>query len=43
MTYNSGDGELVLLSIIEELQDIISDDDTGLACENILDTHDCGL
>jgi hypothetical protein len=43
VTYDSRDGEIVLLSVIEELQHIVTDNDTGLAGENILDTHDCCL
>ncbi len=40
-TYDSGDGELVLLSVVEKLQHIVTDYDTALAGENVLDTHDC--
>ncbi len=40
-TYNSWDGELVLLSIVEELEDIVANDDTSLAAQNVLDTHAC--
>jgi hypothetical protein len=29
----------VLLSIVEELEDIISDDDSGLSAENVKGTH----
>lgn len=38
-TYNSWNSELVLLSVVEELQDIVSDNDTGLAGQDILGTH----
>lgn len=40
-TYNGGDGELVLASILEQLHDIVANDDAGLAAEDIGDTHDC--
>lgn len=38
-TYNCGNGEDFLVGIVEELQHIVTDDDTGLAGENVLDTH----
>jgi hypothetical protein len=38
-TYDGRDSELVLLSIVEELQDIVTDDNTALAGENIFGTH----
>lgn len=38
-TYNGGNCEVVLLSIVEELEDIISDDDSGLSAENVKGTH----
>lgn len=41
ITYNGGNGELVLLGIVEELYHIVTDNDTGLAGENIFGTHDC--
>lgn len=40
-THNSGDGEFVLLGVVEEFEDIITDDNTGLAAEDILNTHIC--
>ncbi len=40
VTYDGGDGEVVLLSVIEQLQDIITNNDTALTGENVLDTHD---
>jgi hypothetical protein len=40
VTHDGGDGELVLLSIVEQLQDIITNNDTALARKNVLDTHD---
>jgi hypothetical protein len=43
MAYNGGDSELVLASVLEETEDIVTDDDTGLAAEDFLDTHDCCL
>lgn len=39
MTYNGGNGELLLLSVLEEAEDIVTDDDTGLAAELLNDTH----
>jgi hypothetical protein len=38
-TYHGGDGKQVLLGILEESQNIIADDDAGLAGKNVLDTH----
>ena len=38
-TYDGRDSELVLLSIVEELQDIVTDDNTALAGENVFSTH----
>ena len=40
-TYDSWDGELVLLSVLEESKDVVADDDAGLSGENILGTHSC--
>jgi hypothetical protein len=40
VTYDGGDGKLMLLSVVEQLQDIITNNDTALAGENVLDTHD---
>lgn len=42
-SYNGWDSKLVLLRIVEKLQDIISNDDTRLAAEDILSTHGCGF
>jgi hypothetical protein len=42
-TYDGRNGILVLLGVVEELEDIIANDDTGLAGEYVLGTHDCGL
>lgn len=42
-TYDGRNSEIVLLGVVEELQDIVTDNDTALAGENILDTHDCCL
>lgn len=39
-TYNGGNGKVVLLSVLEETEDIVTDDDAGLAGENFSDTHD---
>lgn len=33
----------MLASILKQLEDIITDDDAGLAAENISGTHDCGF
>ncbi len=38
-TYDSRNSELVRLSVVEELQDIVADDDTALAGENVFGTH----
>lgn len=38
-THNGGDGELLLLSILEETQDIVTDDDARLAVQLFKDTH----
>ena len=38
-TYNGGNGKLLLLSILEELEDVIADDDTSLAGQLLEDTH----
>lgn len=38
-TYDSGNGKVVFLSILKESQDVIADDDTSLAGENIENTH----
>lgn len=42
MTYDCWNGIVVLLCVVEELQDIITSDDSGLASENVLASHDCG-
>lgn len=36
---DGGDGELVLAGVLEQSEDIIANDDTGLAGQNVLDTH----
>jgi hypothetical protein len=38
-SYDGWDSKLVLLSVVEELQDIVADDDTALAGENVFGTH----
>lgn len=38
-TYHGGDGKLLLLSVLEETQDVITGDDTGFAGELIDSTH----
>lgn len=40
-TYNGGNGKLVLASVLEESQDVIANDDTRLAAQNIGSTHFC--
>lgn len=37
--YDGRDGKALLLGVVEELEDIISNNDTGLAGENVLATH----
>lgn len=39
MTYNGGDSKLLLLGVLEETEDVVADDDTGLAAEFLSDTH----
>lgn len=39
VAYDGGDGKIVLLSVGEELQNIVPDNDALLAGENVLDTH----
>lgn len=38
-TYNGRNSKVMLLSILEEVQDIIADDDALLSRQDILDTH----
>ena len=38
-TYNSGNGEVFLLGVLEKIQHIIADDNTLLSRQDILDTH----
>lgn len=41
-TYNGGDSEALLLGVLEETENVITDDDTGLPGELLKDTHcDC--
>lgn len=40
-TYNGGNGEVVLAGVLEQGQDVIADDDTGLAAQDIGSTHFC--
>jgi len=40
-TYDGWDSELVLLGVLEESKHIVTNDDTGLAGENVLGTHIC--
>lgn len=41
LTYDGGDGKLVLPSVLEQTENIVADNDAGLAGQNILDTHFC--
>jgi len=41
ITYNGRNSELVLLGVVEELQHVVTDNDTGFARENIFGTHAC--
>lgn len=41
LTYDSGDGKLVLTSVLEQTKNIVADNDAGLAGQNILDAHFC--
>lgn len=38
-THHRGEGELLLLSVLEEAEDVITGDDTGLAGELVEGTH----
>jgi hypothetical protein len=42
-THNGWNGEFLLLSIVKELEDIISNDNTALSAEDVYGTHDCNL
>ena len=39
-TYNGRDGKVVSLSVLEETENVVADDNAGLAGENLSDTHD---
>jgi hypothetical protein len=39
ITYDGGDSKLLLLSVLEETEDVVTDDDTGLAAQLLSDTH----
>lgn len=41
LTYDGGDGKLVLTSVLEQTENIVADNDAGLAGQNILDAHFC--
>lgn len=41
-TYNGGNGKLLLAGVLKEAQNIIADNDAGLAGQNFGGTHDCG-
>lgn len=38
-THDGGDGKALLLSVLEETEDIIADNDAGLAVKLLKDTH----
>ena len=38
-TYNSRNGEALLLCILEKLEDVVSHNDTRLTCEYVFGTH----
>jgi hypothetical protein len=38
-THNGGNGEALLLSVLEETEDIVADNDAGLAVKLFKDTH----
>lgn len=40
-TYNSGNGKLLLASVLKQSHDIVADNDAGLALQNIEGTHCC--
>lgn len=42
-THNGGDGELLLTSILKQLQNVIANDDARLAAQDISSTHDYGF
>ena len=39
--YNGWNGKVVLLSVVKQLEDVVTVDDAGLAAENVGGTH-CG-
>ena len=41
MAYDSWNGKVFLLGILEQVQNIITSDDAGLAGQNVLHTHVC--
>lgn len=43
VTYDSRNSKLVLLSVLEETEDVITDDDAGLAGQLLENTHDDDL
>jgi hypothetical protein len=42
-TYDSRNGEVVLLAIVEELENIVTNNNAGLAAEYVLGAHVCGV
>lgn len=41
--YNGGNGKLFFMSVFEEMEDIIINDDIGFVVENVLDIYSCGV
>lgn len=39
-THDGGESKVLLLSVLEETENIVTDDDTGLAAQLLKDTHD---
>ena len=39
VTYNSGNGKALLLGIFEKVEDVIANNDAGLAGEYVFGTH----
>lgn len=39
ITYDGGDSKLLLLGVLEETENVVADDDTGLAAQLLSDTH----
>lgn len=43
LTYNGGDGELLLAGVLEQSENIVTNNNTRLSAQNIGGTHDCGI